>query len=95
MRNLTVTRKISVSLAFNADQWQLYDDEPGEFRFQMREGIAKTLNANIESYVENGYTREEVVNKMQYWFSEYAEYGADDTAVRDVFQQVLDTIFKV
>jgi hypothetical protein len=94
MKNLTITRKLLVSLAFSADQWELYDDEPGEFKYQMREGIAKSLNANIESYVENGYTRQEIENKMQYWFSEYSEYGADDTAVREVFHQVLDTIFK-
>ena len=90
MQNLKIIIKRTVQVALTANDWELTNG-PG---YEMREAVARDLNANLVHYCNLHHTDHEyVMEKMQYWFKQYEEFGATDIAVHRVLSSILDEVF--
>lgn len=85
MKGLTIRRTISA--AFTADQWELFD-KPG------RDEAAKRLNAALEAAVNaEGSTPQSVWSAMGTLQSELAGLGADDSEPQGIVDTVVEKVF--
>ena len=87
MKNLVVDRKVNITAAFSAEDWQLYLDS------EESEEIAHKLNKRLEFLVNNGFTSEDVHRNMWRTMNEYSRFGAADSEPMRFLNNVLNSIY--
>lgn len=90
MINLNIKHKVQISANFSADQWALYTSTIEKEEIDL---CANHFNRWLEHYVNAGFGRREVEEKMHKIMSEFKNYGAFDSEPRGFLEVVLDKIY--
>jgi hypothetical protein len=86
MRNVTITRKVTLTLT--AEDWQLYTDMPNI-------NIATSLlNRDIELILNNMDDITQARRECLEVLREYSMYGAFDTEPCGVLQNIINEVYK-
>lgn len=85
MRNVTVTRKVSLSLT--AEEWQLYTDKPRV------KTVARSINNEIASCINTHPSRSEARFFARKVLNEYSEFGANDSEPWGVLEDILMEVY--
>jgi hypothetical protein len=88
MRNLHIERKVKIEANFDAEQWELYANEGDA------EEAAQKLNESLNFYVNSGYSRETVYEKMYDSMKKLSGYGACDSEPIWFLNKILGVIYK-
>ena len=88
MKNLSISRRITICATFTAEQWQLYEPQAEATR-----DVAMVLNGALMLAVHKLATRAEVEAQMIDILHLYAEFGACDYDARHFLRQVLNQIY--
>lgn len=87
MKNLSKTVTVKVKIKFTANQWQLFSDMEGV------DVAVDDLNSTLETSVNEGKTRQEIIDIMDVIMSKHADVGAADTEPDQLLADALDEIF--
>jgi hypothetical protein len=88
MRNLHVERKVKIDPSFDAEQWDIYTT------MEDAEAVAEQLNKRLKFYVNSGYDKSSVYEKMYETMQKYSGYGACDSEPIWFLNKVLSEIYK-
>ena len=88
MKNLSISRKISITATFTAEQWELYEPQ-----CERAKAIAMLLNGRLMNTVHVCETRAEVETAMNETMFVYRDFGACDSEPRFFLRRVLDEIY--
>lgn len=87
-KHLKIEKVLKIQVWLTPQEWSLYDMFAANV-------VSHALNSTLTTYVNRGETRERVTEMMLSVMRDYEDYGARDTAVREVLEYLLDEIFKV
>ena len=87
-KHLKIEKVLKIQVWLTPQEWSLYDRSFANV-------VSHALNSTLTTYVNRGETRERVTEMMLSVMRDYEDYGARDTAVREVLEYLLDEIFKV
>ncbi len=80
--------KITVSLRLNADDWQIYKNEPHP------ESVARQMNLEISRAINESNNWFDAFTESEKTLVKFKHYGANDSEPRALLEQILTYVFR-
>ena len=86
MHRLTIKSNPQITCNFTRDDWELFDVEGVD-------QVVNDLNFQLETFVNAGYSKNEVRKHMYNDMATYTGYGTCDSEPMNLLEDALDEIF--
>jgi len=86
MHRLTIINSPNITCKFTKDDWELFDVEGVD-------QVVNDLNFQLETFVNAGYSKNEVRKHMHNDMATYTGYGTCDSEPMNLLEDALDEIF--